>query len=378
MRRLYWLIIICLCLFLSSAPVWAASEESAKQAVAKAFPDVSFAQAAAIFQLLTTLQDGDTSVIMINGTGASFHADGDSIVVGGKPGTPGAPATGTTAKPQTVVKPPTHPPTELPARNSALVYSIATKPLDLDLFRAEVARNGHNVVATTDDSVTFLMGANTDIVTLTTDGTICVRSAEPLDSLDTVDLLEAEAAGAMSYLQKVNASVTDGTVAAGLRGHIYYSNPPYTHKQISFLGQTPNQRWMSSRFRSALRIPDIEVKEARLSLRFLRRRDVFSDWSWVAPTITIDGAKVIRPSVGKRSYTADITDLLTPGEHALGVKVEQGQGTATGSEFGIAMIVAAGAEADFEAVVRGETITSSSSQPLEAITRDWEALAGAL
>ncbi len=380
MKRSCWLTIICLCFLVRSAPAWAASEESAKEAVAKAFPDASFAQAAAIFQLLTTLQDGDTLVITINAAGASFYADGDKIVIGGKPEAPAAPAPATTAKPQTqpVVKPPTQPPTELPACNSALVYSITTKPLDLAPFRAEVARNGHNIVATTDNSVTFLMGANADIVTLTSDGTICVRSATPLDSLETVALLRAEAAAAMSYLQKVNSSVSGGTIAAGLRGHIYYSNPPYTYKQMVFLGQRPDNRWMSSRFGPTLRIADVEVREARLSLRFLRRRDVFSGWDWVAPTITIDGTEVIKPSAAKRAYTADITDLLTSGDHILGVEVREGQGKATGSEFGIDMIVAAGGEADFEAIVRGETIASSSSQPMEAITGDWEGLAGAL
>ncbi len=379
MRRRGWLTIICLCLFVSTTPLWAASEESAKAAVAQAFPEVTFAQAAAIFQLLTTLQDGDTLVITLNGAGASFYADGDRIVIGGKPETPGAPASTTPAKPPTspVVKP-TTPPTQLAACNSALAYRIATKPLDLAPFQAEVARNGHNILAAGDKAVTFLMGAKADIVTLTSDGTICVRSAEPLASLETVDMLEAEAAGAMGYLQKVNAGVSSGTVAAGLAGHIYYSDPPYTYKQIGFLGQAADQRWMSTRFRPTLRIPDIEVWQARLSLRFLRRKDVFAGWDWVAPTITLDGTEVIKPQAAQFAYSADLTGLLSPGDHALGVEVQRGQGKATGSEFGIDMIVAAGGEADFAAIVRGETITSASSQPMAQITTDWEALAEAL
>ena len=373
MQKLSWLMIVCLCL--TAVSVWAASEESARTAVAKAFPEASFSQSAAIFQLLATLKDGDTVSIMLNGAGATFSVKDDEIVIGGKPETPGAPAV--SAKPATQPGTPAKPLTIAPSVpeifKSAVAYRVTTRPVALDLLRAELERNSYQIIGTTDNTLSFMMTTAGTRVTVTTDGIVCLCSPRALDSFVTVDQLETEATKTSNYMRASGAGIT-----AGVRDGSYYSDPAHIYKYVAFSGQSRKERRMSAYFKALLQIPEIEVKAARIQTWYPHRRDVYLDVNWVAPTILIDGQKVIKPRPTRFYYAADVTGLLTAGDHTLSLDVPDQRDKTTGSEFIIDMILPGSNEADIAAVVRGQTITGRSSQPMTRIGEDWKTLAEAL
>jgi hypothetical protein len=371
MKKLCWLMVVCLCL--TAVSVWAASEESARAAVAKTFPEASFSQSAAIFQLLAALKDGDTVSIMLNGAGATFHVKDDKIVIGGKPQTPGAPAATTKPATDTPAKPLTIAPPVAETYKSAVAYRVTTRPVALDPLQAELERNSYQIIGTTDNTISFMMATRGTMVTVTTDGIVCLCSPRALDSFVTVDQLENEATKTMNYMRASGAGIT-----LGVRDGSYYSAPAHIYKYVAFSGQSPKEQRMSAYFKALLQIPQIAAKAARIQTWYPHRRDVYLDVNWVAPTVLIDGHKVIKPRPTKFYYAADVTEILTTGDHTLSLDVPNHRDETTGSEFIIDMLLPAGNQADIAAVVRGETITGCSSQPMTRIGEDWETLAEAL
>ena len=373
MKKLCWLMIVCLCLMAVS--VWAASEESARTAVAKTFPKASFSQSAAIFQLLAALKDGDTVSITLNDAGATFYVKDDEIVIGGKPEVPGAPAVATkpATQPGTPAKPLTIAPSVPEAFKSAVAYRVTTRPVALDPVRAELERNSYQIIGTTDNTLSFMMTTKGTMVTVTTDGIVCLCSPRALDSFVTVDQLETEAKKTMTYMQASGVGIT-----LGVRDGSYYSTPAHIYKYVAFSGQSRKERRMSAYFKALLQIPEFDTKEARIQTWYPHRRDVYLDVNWVAPTILIDRQKVIKPRPTNFYYAADVTAVLTAGDHVLSLQVPDNRDKTTGSEFIIDMLLAAGNEADIAAVVRGQTITGRSSLPMTRIGEDWETLAEAV
>jgi hypothetical protein len=256
---------------------------------------------------------------------------------------------------------------------SAVVYRVTTRPVALDPVRAQVERNSHRVVGTTANTLSFMMTTDGTMVTITTDGLVLLRSQRALDSFVTVDQLEAEANKTMAYMRAGGADTELGVSDAS-----YYSTPANTYKYLTFAGQTAKQLRMPAQFKALLQMPAFKAKAARVQTWYPRRKDVYLDVNFVAPTILINGQKIIKPVPTKFYYAADVTEQLTTGEHTLSLAVPGRRDKSTGSEFIIDMILAGGNEANIAAVVRGDTITGRSSQPLARIGADWKTLAEAL
>jgi hypothetical protein len=80
---------------------------------------------------------------------------------------------------------------------------------------------------------------------------------------------------------------------------------------------------------------------------------------------------------------ADITGSLVYGEHRLSLSKPAREGWLVGGgyppcEFRIDLITPPGHQAEFQVIVKDQTATSLSSQPLEQIVQEWKDLQGAL
>jgi hypothetical protein len=326
--------------------VWAAPNESARQAAEKTFPNAPENVKTALVALLTALEDGSKITIVLDGKEASFYVEGGVVQVG-------------------------KPVPELGPYSSAVVFHLDTR-VRFGPLRTELERNNRRVVASSDDALSFTLGALDDVVTVTTRGTMCVRSTAAMDGLGIVDRLEGEAAEAVGYLRRVNADVTSEGVQRGWRERRYYCDPPYSYKVASFLAGATGDR----AFRAVIDVTKVKVESARLRVES-------SDAPPGVPTIILSDQPVIQRQYAQQVLSGEIKDLLQPGTHDL---VSQGIGTMMGYAarrfnpwaLTLQVIAASEQDADFSVAIEDKTTTSLSSAPMDKITKQWEDLRGLL
>ncbi len=370
MRIAYLAMVVCLIAAISASPARPASEQSAQEAIEEAFPNIDYTRGMALFRLLVQLQDGDAVAVSIGGSSAAFLIKGYDVIVTDRIESPAGEG-GRRVQLDSPIPLPGG-----PANYVSALAAGAEAQINLDTYVNELERNNRRVASRTDHSISFYMRVHGSLVTLTDDATILVRSTKPLDSLANVDQLADEAAEALSYLTHKAYNVSAARVADALRDARFYSDPPHSYKWISFYGQPRNRRWMSALFAAGITVPDLQVREARLSQWYLNPRDVFYDVYRATPNVLIDGTVVIEPKISERSYRQDVTALLKPGRHLLKLRLDDNTSNAIGSEFAIDMIVTAGFEESFSVEVEGESkLTAHTSQPMARIIEDFPGLA---
>ncbi|MFP3904205.1 MAG: hypothetical protein ACLFWB_08210 [Armatimonadota bacterium] len=379
MRRL---MIAAVCVAMA-ATAWAVDEDSARSAIQDAFPDAPYARQAAVFQLLSTMQDGDTVMVMINDEVGSFAIQGDRVILQRFPRLPedvreqgGRKAPERVAPPEEAPraeKPPMPP--QLPQEfASAMVLNVPVDGLiNLDLFRAEAERNGRRIATSTSELVSFAMSTGGDLITLTSKGVMCVRSGRAIETLVAVKQLRQEAEEALGYLDTASRRIDRDDVEKALDAPVFYSKPDGIMHRLEFLGQ--EGRWMSPRFTADITVPEADIAEAQLLLKFLRENDMYSGVEEIAPRVRLDGDTRIKPRAKVTDYSADITDIFTPGEHILSVRTTStAKDIATGTRFVFEVVFASAPDASIVAEVSGEQIRSVPSKAISDLADDYPQL----
>lgn len=350
-RRLLLSVAIVLAAAISTAT--AVEQEAALPAVQTVYPDMTPELQRMLAGVLAGLSDGDFVIVGFDGTPNRFWIEGGELHFA-PAAIPSADAVGDF--------------------RSALVISMRRR-IALDPVRAALVRATRDIVSSDAESLTFALSATGDLVTLTKDGTLCVRSARPLDSFANVDTLGAELHETVRTMRTVNSALTDDIVGGAWNGRRYYSDPPYTFKGRSILAgdQGPYQScpMFSMEFSATLKVPDIEIVEARLTSE---AAFVGGD-RWVPPLL-MDGHEVIPMVTDSTSASGDITQAAVFGEHT----IASGKWTGTvpvGQIISVQMIVDPDNRPDFQIIYRGEAFTSLSSQPIGEILQDWPELAAA-
>jgi len=339
---------------------WAASRASAEDAVATALPDLATGTAAALVELLVTLEDGSSVSILVDGQTVQFDAVDGAIAVDAP-----AAAVGVT----------------LGEYRSAVAFRIKEK-VDLAPLHRELERKGRDVRMVPDAGLLVEFPTTGDVCLMTNDTTVAVLSPSPLDSLLIADQLAAEAEEMLGHLRAVNALLTDQQVASGMRDHIHYSAPAGTYKSVRILSGV-EKAWgystMPKDFDAAIRIPDIPIAAARLRVWSISLGPQAEQLGSVrnVTNVLIDGTVVIGEDPKKAFAFADLTEKLQFGDHRLSVAVSLLRPWCP-LEFGIDLVVEEADQGDFQIVVAGKTATSVSSQAMDKIAEHWPGLAGLL
>ena len=336
-----------LCLILLSSAAWSASEDSAKQAVQATYPNLPEAQAKALVALLVSLEDGSVLTVNLDGKEGKFHVEGGVVKVGL--------------------------PAALGQFNSAAAFTLA-KQLDLKPFQAELRRTNREITSGSDEAVTFIFATTGDMLTVTRKGTVCIRSRNPLDGLAAVDRLGGQLSEALAHLRKVNATIDDAQVQQGWVERRYYSTPPYTYMSAVFSSGKGDLNTIPRDFAATIRIPDIEVKEARLQVWRLEKQ-------WPMSNFFLDGGQIVKAGppglTGPLWAGADVSDILVFGERQLTHTVANTP-LNSACNFVVDLILRTGQQTEFQAAAGGQTVTSLSLQPMDKLTEQWEDLRDAL
>jgi len=337
-------------------------QRSATDAVSQALPGLPEATRAALVSLITTLSEGQSLGVTIDGRHADFRIEGGRVVLGPPLEGPGLPrgAVGSTA----------------------LVYRTGVA-IDLDRAQARFERAEMPARRAGDDAVSYVAPESGNRVIVTADGLLCAWSNRPADSIEVTDQLSADAASALRWLGEINAALAQAADDPTARASLSYSDPPYTHREAWFLLTSersprgafvaPWAQGLPRTTSAALELPVISLSAARLR-------------AWVAgegsmPSFELDGKKVIEGIEGdtgggrgtsRHVASADILDRLKNGRHEL-----KPVGTRYGAPCVLCLevVVPAGAPGGIE-LTAGSAIRFRASKPMTDLLVDWPELRG--
>jgi len=343
-------------------PVPRVDQRSAGDAVGKALPGLPEATRAALVSLITTLSEGQSLGVTIDGRHADFRIEGGRVALGPPLEGPGLP--------RGIVG------------SCALVYRTGVA-VDLDRAQARLERAEMAVSRAGEDAVSYVAPESGNLVTVTSGGLLFAWSKRPADGLEVTDQLSADTANAIRWLGEINAALAQATDDPTARSRLFYSDPPYTHREAWLLLTSersprgafvaPWARGLPRSTSASLDVPDVTLAAARLR-------------AWVAgegslPSFELDGKKVIEGVEGdvgggrgtsRPVAAADILERLKKGRHEL-----KPVGTRYGAPCALCLeiVLPAGTPAGIE-LTAGSAVPFRASRPMSDLLADWPELRG--
>lgn len=341
-------------LWVSATACVAATDASAWDAIQQAAPDLGIGQARQLVGRLTALTDGQELVLEVAGQPRRFRCIGDQVQYAGV-----AADTATNTAPAAPE-----------AFRSAVVGSLS-RPIDLGPLFAALRRNDRWPVARGEAAVAWTNAASGDLILVTADGTICVRSHRPLSSLKQVDRLLAEQQEALRGIRLTNGSITAEEDARVWASQHWYSSPAGVYKWLLVLGGGE----------MAVTVPDLKVGEARLTL-----------WMTARIGMSMDGRELVSVLDARRRHPWRLDSSISWVECDLGDQFQYGThlfkylypplGWNGKVAQRLDLFAPQGEPVDFQAAIqtlpKQFSATSLSSLPLAEIGQQWPALADLL